>query len=157
MKKWTLAALVAGQIAGAAPAQAAELVSAAQPGAHQVGAFAGARVRLPLDGARRDRARVALIAAPTLHMMRSNGERRVRFGEGFELGRQGDRLLLSYAGRPVSRIVDGATGPDGERRAISTLGWVAIGVGATVVLAYLALGVCYEAGECFEANSPLRR
>ena len=152
MKKMVMAALVAGQLVTAMPAHAAELAATEQPGSQQIGTFVGARVRVPLAGAGRERTRVALTAAPTLHALQTSGQRSVRFGQGLELGGAGDRLQLSYAGRPVSRIVAGATAPDGERRGISTLGWVAIGVGATVVLAYVALGVCYESGGCFQGE-----
>lgn len=153
MKHWMMAALIAGQLsAAAAPLHAADLVATDPAGGQQMGAFAGARLRVPLDGHRRETTRLALTAAPTMHMMRSNGERRMRIGEGFELGGQGNQLRLNYAGRPVSRLVGGAQGPGGERRDISTIGWVAIGVVGVVVLGYVALGVCYESGGCFEGE-----
>ena len=146
-----MAALVAGQIAGAAaPARAADLVSADQPGSQQMGAFAGARLRVPLDGHRQSRPRLALTAAPSLHVMQSSGARHARIGEGFELGgRAGEPVRLAYGGRPVSRLVGGGEGPSGERRNISPIGWVAIGVGALALLYVAAIGVCTEAVECF--------
>jgi hypothetical protein len=147
-----MAALVGGQLSIAAtPLHAAELIAVEQPGGRQqLGAFAGARLHMPLDGRRRERARVALTAAPTLHVMQSSGERRARIGEGLELGGgAGNRLQLGYAGRPVSRLVAGAEGPDGQRRNISPIGWVAIGVGALALLYVAAIGICTEAVECF--------
>lgn len=153
MKHLMMAALLAGQTGvAAAPLHAADLIVVDPAAGQQMGAFAGARLRVPLDGHRRQPTRLTLTAAATMHMMRANGERRMRIGEGFELGGQGNQLQLSYAGRPVSRLVGGAQGPGGERSNISTIGWVAIGVAGVVVIGYLALGACYEAGECFEGE-----
>lgn len=142
-----MAALVAGQLSlAAAPSQAADLNPAEQGSHRQLGAFAGARLRLSLDGHRREPMRLLLTAAPTVSSIRTNGERRTLVTNGFELGGRGNLLQLSYERQPINRLAGDS------RRNISTLGWVAIGVGATVVLGYLALGVCYEAGECFEGE-----
>ena len=147
MKHLMMVALVAGQLSiAAAPSQAADL-NLSDPGSHrQLGAFAGARLRLSLDGHRREPARILLTAAPTVSAIRANGERRTLITGGFELGGRGSQLQLSYEGRPINRLAGD------PQRNISTLGWVAIGVGATVVLGYLALGVCYETGGCFEGE-----
>ena len=148
MKKPAMAALIAGQLVTAMPAHAAELAATEHPGSQQIGTFVGARVRVPLAGAGRERTRVALTAAPALHALQTSGQRSVRFGQGLELGNRGNRLQLSYAGRPVSRIVAGATAPDGERRGISTLGWVAIGVGVLAVVVVSAAAICISDSDC---------
>jgi hypothetical protein len=67
----------------------------------------------------------------------SDGAGRTRFGEGLELGIAQDRPLeLSLAGTRVDRIgiAPGGTTPGGPRAGVSTLGWVAIGLGATVLV-----------------------
>ena len=147
MKRLMMAALVAGQVGVAAtPVRAADLNLTDQGSHRQLGAFAGARLRVSLDDHRREPARLMLTAAPTVSAVRANGERRTLISNGFELGGRGNQFQLSYERQPINRLAGD------PRRNISTLGWVAIGVGATVVLGYLALGVCYEAGECFEGE-----
>jgi len=130
MKKLTIGALVAGQLLGPVqPAAAADLVERDTP---QIGAFAGARLRIPLGGAREERRlRAGLTLAPTMRV----GAGRLRFGEGLEFGVAGrEPVRLSLAGTPVNRLAGGGRGPDGQRLGVSTLGWIAIGVGATVVV-----------------------
>jgi hypothetical protein len=145
MKVIMLAALLVAQFnAVGAPVRAAELIAAEQPGTQQVGAFAGARLRLPLGGHERQRARVALSASPTLHQLQPNGEWRARIGRGLELGGRGDRPLLTFAGRPVGRLAETEAAPDGTRRNISPVGWVAIGVGALALIYLAAFGICQE-------------
>ena len=147
MKKPTIAALVAGQLlATAQPAFAAEL---AETRSQQMGAFAGFRMRVPLDGRAADRqVRAGLTVAPTLHSLTADGEVRLRIGEGLELGvTGGEPVRLSLAGTPVNRLARGPVGPDGRRMGISTIGWIAIGVG-TVVLVTVGFGyVLYRASD----------
>jgi hypothetical protein len=72
--------------------------------------------------------------APTRHDLRGDGSARLRFGEGLEFGLSDRRAPgLSLAGRPVAEIVQGAGGPEGDRRNVSTVGYVAIGVGVVLV------------------------
>jgi hypothetical protein len=135
MKKLTLAALVAAQITTVAvPAQAAELVDTRTSEGSRPGAFAGARIRVSLDAEPRERVRAGVTFAPTRHDLRGDGSARLRFGEGLEFGMTDRRAPgLSFAGRPVAEIVQGGAGPQGERRNVSTVGYVAIGVGVIVV------------------------
>lgn len=131
MKKIAIAALIAAQVAS--PAAAAELVRDSSPQERRMGAFAGATLRLSLDAEPRERLRGGLSLSPTMHDIRSDGTARLRMGEGLEL-RVGDRRpALTFAGQRVSHIVQGGAGPEGDRRSVSTLGWVAIGVGVVVV------------------------
>lgn len=142
MKRLTLAALVAAQIAAVAtPARGAEIVSADPERSHRTGAFVGARLRLPLDGELR-RPRATLTAAPTLHSARPDGETRMRIGQGLEFGVEGEQLRFDLAGRPVSRLVAGGDAPGGRRNNVSTVGWVAIGVVAVAATVYGLYVLC---------------
>lgn len=135
MKILTIAALVAAQlVATAQPALAAELSDSCT---QEMGAFGGVRLRLPLDGrVGEQRIRAGLAVAPTLHSRDLRGNSRMHIGEGLELGLNGDdRVRLSLAGTPVSRIAQGPAGPEGRRAGVSPIGWVAIGVGVAAVAA----------------------
>ena len=94
---------------------------------------------MPLGGNESGKARAGLALAPTVHSLRSDGSLRTRFGEGMELGLT-DRKnpQLSLAGRPVSQLVAGPQGPEGQKLGISTLGWLAIG-SVVVIVGGLAL------------------
>jgi hypothetical protein len=134
MKRLTIGALLAGQLLSVAqPAFAADLVAWEAP---QMGAFAGARLRVPLGGARDERRlRAGLTLAPTLRTSAADGESQLRFGEGLELGvtgRQPVRLLL--AGQDVRRL-GAAEDNDDRGGGPSTLGWIAIGVGTFLIVA----------------------
>ena len=134
MKKLTIAALVAAQLASAAPARAADLIEAAGPDSTRIGSFAGARLRISLDREPRERVRAGLTIASTAQSLRADGAARLRISDGLEFGvtdRRGPALSLS--GQPVNRLVAGGAGPNGERRNVSTLGWVGIGVGVVLV------------------------
>ncbi len=148
MKKLTIAALLAAQLLTASqPALAAHLTDAE---AQRMGAFAGLRVRLPLDGAADARQiRAGLTLAPTLQSQSRSGEIRTRFGEGLELGIAGDRpIRLSLAGTPVSQLAQGPAGPEGQRAGVSTVAWVAIGVGVVAVSVFALYGLCGSGEIC---------
>ncbi|HEX8643568.1 MAG TPA: hypothetical protein VF702_06600 [Allosphingosinicella sp.] len=148
MKTLTMAALIAAQIAAvAAPAHAAEIVAAEPPHSQQAGTFVGARLRLPLDGERRE-PRATLTAAPTLHSVQPSGASRMRIGQGLEFGVQGRELRFDLAGQPVSRLVEGRDAPNGPRSNLSTIGWVAIGVGVVALSAFLLYGLCGSGEIC---------
>jgi hypothetical protein len=134
MKRFVIAGLLAAQVITAAqPALAADLVERDGP---LMGAFAGARLRMPLGHRGHQRLRAGLTLAPTMRVRDSDGAVRARFGEGLELGVAQDRPLgLSFAGRRLDRIGEpGDTAPGGRRAGVSTWGWVAIGLGATLVV-----------------------
>jgi hypothetical protein len=146
MKKLLIAALLAAQIGPvAAPAWAAELGARPEQGESRMGAFAGARLRIALGAGDHDRVRAGVALAPALHRM-ENGTARLRVGEGLEYGVTERRpAAVSLAGY---RISDMQRSPDGRRHNVSTLGWVAIGVGAVVVVGVGALGwLVHEANE----------
>ena len=148
MKKLTIAALVAGQLTMIAqPALGAELSLGRT---QEMGAFGGMRVRVPLDG-RTDqrRIRAGLAVAPTLQTRSAGGEVRTRIGEGLELGFNGDdRVHLSLAGTPLSRLAQGQDSPDGHRLGVSTLGWIAIGTGVVLVSVFVLGGLCLDGSIC---------
>lgn len=131
MKKILIAALLGAQLA--APAAAADLIEDVRSEGTRTGSFAGARLRISLDGAPRERVRAGLTLAPTTHSLRG-GAARMRIGEGLEYGLTDRRgPALSLAGRPVGELAQGPRGPDGSRQNVSTLGWVAIGAGVVLV------------------------
>ena len=133
MKKLTIAAVLAAQMLTAAqPALAADLTDTR---AQRTGAFAGFRLRLPLDGeAGRQPIRAGLTLAPTFQTESRSGEVRP--------------VRLSFAGTPVSRLAQGPAGPDGQRAGVSTIGWVAIGVGVVAVTLFALYGLCGSGEIC---------
>src|SRR5687767_14711201 len=98
MNAVVIAALLGGQaMITAQPAVAADLTEART---QQMGAFAGLRMRMPLDGTvQQRRIRAGLTLAPTMHSRSADGALRMRMGEGLELGLAGDEpARLSIAG-----------------------------------------------------------
>ena len=128
-------------LAAAQPAGAAEIVGAGGAEGSRRGAFAGARLRVPLGGSA-EKARAGFAFA-TVERARSTGQSRI--APGLEYGFAQDRgMELAVAGRPLSEL-------RGQRRAgVSDLGWVAIGVGAVVVVGVLG----YAAWLNHELNEP---
>ncbi|HEY5722151.1 MAG TPA: hypothetical protein VIT45_07500 [Allosphingosinicella sp.] len=133
MKRIAIAALIAAQTM-APPAFAADFGDQPADSAQRQGAFAGARLRVPLGGEAGGKARAGLAVAPLLQGRRADGSVRTRFGEGLEFGFAGGKKAeLSLAGRPVKQLAQGRTGPDGRKLGVSTVGWVAIGVGIAAI------------------------
>lgn len=148
MNKLLIAALVIGQIATApAPAHAAELINTDTARTQNMGSFVGGRIVVPLDGARRE-TRATLTAAPMLHSTQMNGATRGRIGHGLELGMVGGQPRVDLAGQPVSHLVQGREAPGGPRRNVSTVGWIAIGVGVLAVSALALYGLCLGGEIC---------
>ena len=150
MKALMLGALVSAQILVAAqPALAADLGEERGAVAARQGAFAGARLRIPLDGTSARKAQAGLTVAPIVQGRRADGSIRTRFGEGMELRLNGDaKPQLAFAGRPLSQIAQGRTGPDGRRAGISTLGWVAIGIGVAAITVFALGQLCVDGEIC---------
>jgi hypothetical protein len=147
MKKLLIAAVVAGQIAGSSQAAyAAELPrdGAAMP--NQVSAFAGARLRVPLGGGR-EKPKAGLALTSTL---RSGATGEVRFAKGVELGFAGEdaKLRLSLAGKPVAQLAQGGRAPEGRKQGVSTIGWVAIGVGFVALVLVALVAACSADDDC---------
>ncbi|HYE27021.1 MAG TPA: hypothetical protein VEA61_02140 [Allosphingosinicella sp.] len=151
MKSLMIAALVAAQaLTATQPAFAAELNGANSAHAPQVGAFAGARVRVPIGG-RKERMQAGLAMTSAL---RTGATGELRFAKGAELGFSGGdpAVRLTLAGMPVSRLVGGGAGPQGRKHGISTLGWIAIGVGAAVIIVVAAAAACAEDSDCLPSE-----
>ncbi len=146
MRKLLIAALLAAQVGPlAAPGHAADLVADPQKRETRLGAFAGARLRIALGDEQRSRVRAGIAVAPALHRM-EGGAARLRIGEGLEYG-IADRRPASVSVANY-RISDMQRSPEGRRQNVSTLGWVAIGVGVIVVAGVGVLGwLVHEASE----------
>lgn len=153
MKNLIIAALIAAQlVTGAQPALAAELTGART---QTPGAFAGLRLRVPLDGQGQQRqVRAGLAVAPTMHSRSAAGESRSRIGEGVELGLVGrEPVRLSLGGTPVNRLAQSSAGPNGQRLGVSTAGWIAIGLGTAVAVAGIGyLILLEEIGDCDDGD-----
>jgi len=154
MKKLTIAALVAGQVlATATPALAADLTSSQEV---RGGAFGGLRLRLPLGGdSRGHRVRAGFALAPTVSSRAQDGAVRSRIGEGLEFGyRSGYPVSFSIAGADLQQRLGAAQDNDGNRRhrGPSTLGWIAIGVGAAAVIIVGAAVLCASDHDCLPSE-----
>ena len=144
MKTLTIAALLAAQTL-AQPAIAAELGDQGAVAARQ-GAFAGARFRVALDGTGTRKAQAGLTLAPMLQGRQADGRTVTRFGEGMELRLTGgeSKPKLAFGGRTLAQLAEGRQGPGGRKAGVSTLGWVAIGVGVAAVIVVAAGVTCQE-------------
>jgi hypothetical protein len=156
MKKLLVAALVSGQIPGtAAPAFAQHYAPVRETDA---GAFGGVRVRIPFGGSAREPARAGIAFAPTTRTDYQDGRIRTRFGEGLEFGyRTGRPLALSVAGRDLSSFrLNAAQGEQEQQRrrrgGPSTLGWIAIGVGVSLVIFVSAVAICASDSDCIPSE-----
>lgn len=146
MRKLLIAGLVAGQVMAAAqPVMAAELHQDRMVAPNQVSAFAGARLRVPLGGGEKARAGLALTST-----LRSGSTGELRFARGAELGFSGgdSAVRLTLGGTPVSRLAQGRAGPGGRKLGVSTIGWVAIGVGALAVTYFALFSLCRDGEIC---------
>jgi hypothetical protein len=134
MRKMLIAGLVAAaqMLPAAQPAAAAELHRDRVDSPSQVSAFAGARLRVPLGGGG-EKPRAGLALTSTL---RSGDSGELRFAKGAELGFNGpnSKLDLSLAGRPLSKLAAGKSGPAGRKQNFSTVGWIAIGASAVIII-----------------------
>ncbi len=154
MRPFILSVLAAGQLAVAAqPTLAAEL----EPGEQtRVGMFGGAQIRLPIGGdARAPRPSFALGIAPVARSQRLDGSSRLRIGEGFQLRlRPQEQVELRLAGTRLDRlgIAPNGNAPGGRRAGVSTLGWIAIGVGAAVVIVVAATAICVSDSDCIPSE-----
>jgi hypothetical protein len=149
--------MIAGALITAMAVSAAQPVMAAELAVVQdqrPGAFGGLRLRLPLDGPRRQqRLRAGLTVAPTMHFQSGDGASRLRIAEGLEFGFTGrEPARLSLGGVPVNRLAQGPAGPDGQRMGVSTIGWIAIGVGAAIVIVVAAGALCASDSDCIPSE-----
>jgi hypothetical protein len=152
MRNYMIVALAAAQIAAAAqPAMAADLGDRGTVAQRQ-GAFAGARLRIPLNGSRAGKAQAGLTLAPILQGLQADGSVRTRFGEGLELRLSGTtRPQLAFGGRSLAQLAQGRGGPDGRKLGVSTIGWIAIGVGVAAIVV-VAAGVTCQETNCLNSD-----
>ena len=144
MKKLLIAALAASQIATPALAQNYSPVRDTE-----TGTFSGVRLRVPFGGSAREPVRAGFTFAPIARTEQMDGRVRTRIGEGLEFGLNGrGPAQFSLAGTPVSRLIQGRAGPDGRKQGVSTLGWIAIGVGATAIIVVAAAAICISDSDC---------
>jgi len=151
MKKSLIATLIAGQVlTTAAPAFAQNYAPVRET---ETGVFSGVRLRVPFGGPAREPVRAGLAFAPTIRTDFQDGRVRSRVGEGLEFGIAGRQpMQLSLAGTPVSRLAQGRAGPDGPRAGISTIGWIAIGVGVSLAILVAATAICASDSDCFPSE-----
>lgn len=124
----------------------------------RAGGFAGARLRLPLGKRAEERPLVGLAIAPTLSRISNDGRVRTTVGEGLALnfGRHA-KPSLTLAGRPAGEALglkSEGKAETGQKLGISTVGWVAIGVGATALASGIYLLIQLDCdGRCAEDPS----
>jgi hypothetical protein len=156
MKKLLMAALVSGQIlTSATPAFAQGYAPVREM---DTGAFGGLRVRVPFGGNQREPVRAGIAFAPTTRTDFQDGRVRTRFGEGVEFGYRSNRpLSLSIAGRDLSSFrLNAAQGEQEQRRrrrgGPSTVGWIAIGVGVSLLIFVAAVAICASDSDCIPSE-----
>ena len=149
MKKLTIAALVAAQIAAVAPARAADLDGPFID--NRRGAFAGITLRARTGGADGGY-RAGLTLAPTSHS-RIGANSRMTMGEGIELGiSPGTRPVVTLAGQRLDRMSLFGEPPEADRRNMSTLAKVAIVAGVVVVVGFVAFAHVMNEASCFHGG-----
>ena len=151
MKSVLMTAALGHLLASSAPATAASFDQVERADV-QGGAFAGARLRVPLGGAVRPRPQLALTFAPMLRSAHADGRVRMRFGEGLGFGIVGRSSMHLPLGGRASNITKqgGVIGKD-NAAGVSTLGWVGIGAGALVLVYTVAY---FTATSRFDEDDP---
>lgn len=134
MRKLLIAALVAGQVPGAAaPAFSQGFAPVRET---ETGAFAGLRVRLAFGGTEPQPLRAGLAFAPTTRADYQDGRVRTRIGEGMEFGYRTSRpVSLSVAGRDLSSFRLNAVQDQDERGRGGSTGRTLLIVGGVLVVA----------------------
>lgn len=121
----------------AAPVEAAAWQN--EPIDNRTGAFLGARLKLPLGRQRASTARAELAFAPTQSRASSSGMVRTRIGEGLSFGFSShSKPTLNLAGMRADAALGLARSSQSktdQKLGVSTTGWIAIGVGAAIVVA----------------------
>ena len=152
MKSLTIAALIAAQLAAAAPAHAADLDGRGAFMDDRRGGFAGVRIRAR-SGGQDSGLRASVTLAPTVHS-RVGATSRMNMGEGLELGiSPGSRPELRLAGQRVDRMNLFGPPPSEDRANLSTLATVAIVGGVIIVVGALAWGHILSEASCFHGGN----
>lgn len=151
MRKLLIAALISGQLCMGAASASAQSYSPVREA--ETGTFGGVRLRIPFGGANREPVRAGIAFAPTTRTDHQDGRVRTRIGEGLEFGMVGrEPIQFSLAGTPVNRLVQGGRGPEGQRLGVSTIGWIAIGVGASLAILVAATAICASDHDCLPSE-----
>jgi hypothetical protein len=139
MRKFVTSVLAAAVIAGplhAAPWQ--DQGSQVRPGT-----FIGAQFKMSFGGQTRSQPRAQLAFAPTRSSFSNSGQVTTRIGEGLALNfTASTKPTLTLAGRRADtalRLTRAGGSETDQKLGVSTVGWVAIGVGVVVVAAGGAL------------------
>ena len=149
MKKVTIAALVAAQLAAAAPAQGAELDGPFMDARR--GAFAGVTLRARTSGADGGY-RAALTLAPTTHS-RIGANSRFAMGDGLDFGISGgERPTLRLAGQRLDRMSLFGERVGQDRQNMSTVAKVAIVAGVVVIVGFVAFAHVVSEASCFHGG-----
>lgn len=144
MRRLLIAALVVSQsLATTAPGLAATLDEQPATTQQSRGAFAGARLRIPLGGEKLT-PRAGLAFTAIQRSADGDGRSSLRFSEGVEFGFAGSaRPQLMLAGRPIGARGLGVAqdGDEDKDRGPSTLGVIAIVAGGILVVGGIGLAV----------------
>ncbi|HEX8643567.1 MAG TPA: hypothetical protein VF702_06595 [Allosphingosinicella sp.] len=151
MKSLTIAALIAAQLAAAAPAYAADLDGRGAFMDDRRGGFAGVRIRARTGGPDAGM-RAALTVAPTVHS-RTGATTRMSMSDGLELGiSPGARPTVTLAGQRLDRMELFGRPPSDDRSSLSTIATVAIVAGVVVVVGFLAFAHVAGEASCFHGG-----
>ena len=135
----------------AAPAHAAGWQDQTDVG---LGAFVGARIKIPLQHQADAGPQAELALAPTLTRFSSGGRTKTLIGDGLALSfGPASPPTLKWAGAPAGsllRLSPGSTPRPGQKMGLSTGGWVAIGAGVIAVAGGLYL--LHLANRCDECD-----
>lgn len=114
------------------------------------GAFVGARLHVPLGGSVRSSPRAGLTLAPTQSRISRDGYISSRIGEGVALNFTGRKATITLAGVRADRALGLTTADNAnvdDKQAISTGGWIAIGVGTVAVAGLIGFALWVDAVE----------
>jgi len=139
MKHLVVAALVAGQLVPIFQPARAATFDRIETLETRAGAFAGARLRIPLGGPIRSKPRVGLVLAPLVQSRAVDGSGVTRFGEGADLRLSSAGPSLSLGGLPVAGRL-AAVEEDEPKKKSSTGKKVLKGAAVVAIVALAVVG-----------------
>lgn len=148
MKTLVITAVIAGQIGLAAQPALAATIEDQRASQQQVGTFAGARLRLTLGGEKAARPGLGLGVAGVTQSRAPDGETRMHFSDGVQLGYSSDRRLgLMVAGKSLKahKAALQSDQEDDDGDGISTLGWVGIIAGGVLIVGGIGVALLADA------------
>lgn len=129
-----------------------------QPSSARPGAFLGARMSLPLGHQTTAKPRAELALAPTTSRISGGGLMRTRIGEGvaFRVSPH-SKPTVTLAGLRADRalgLARSARVQPGQKNGLSTVGWVAVGVGTALVVGVVGLALWADhVSDCEERDN----